>query len=277
LAHNNPKHLQRLISSLDSGSAAFFIHIDKKTDQRQFSNIRGRDVHFIAQRSAVYWGDFSVVEATLILLHQAMQGGDRFDRFVLLSGVDYPLRSAPEIERFFIDNKDIEFMNLTPLPNENAGKPMSRITTYRIRPGTLALLKMIQRISLRLRIMPRERDYRKYFCHHIPYAGSMWWALSRNACEYILNFVAKENKMVNFFKNTTVPDESFFQTIIGNSGFRAKIRRNLTYADWSGGGSSPAFLTERHLRRLRSSLSFPADDVYGAGEILFARKFSDVS
>jgi hypothetical protein len=89
--------------------------------------------------------------------------------------------------------------------------------------------------------------------------------------------VKKEIQVVDFFKNTVCSDESFFQTILGNSHFRSRIVRNLTYADWSAGGASPAYITEKHLALFQSTLSFAPDDVYGGGEMLFARKFLDES
>ena len=66
-----------------------------------------------------------------------------------------------------------------------------------------------------------------------------------------------------------------FQTILGNSPFKSNILRNLTYADWSAGGRNPALLTEKHIEFFKSNPSITIEDVYGAGELLFARKFSD--
>jgi len=66
----------------------------------------------------------------------------------------------------------------------------------------------------------------------IPYGGSTWWALSREACELVTAFVARERDFVRFFHHVICPDESFFQTIVGNSELRSQIRRNVTYVDW---------------------------------------------
>jgi hypothetical protein len=82
---------------------------------------------------------------------------------------------------------------------------------------------------------------------------------------------------VEFFKNTFCPDESFFQTILGNSRFKSRIVRSLTYADWIAGGLNPGNISEKHLAFFRSTSSFSVDSLLGAGEMLFARKFSDDS
>jgi hypothetical protein len=277
LAHNNPKHLLRLIRALSSSSSSFFIHIDRKSSLDDFANINGDNVYVSQERIPVYWGDFSQVEAILALLRIALTDPRRFDYFVLLSGTDYPLQSVSYIESFFERNKGKEFMNIVPMPCEAVGKPITRLTTYKPRPGdpTSKIAKFVRKLLVKIGAFQTERDYKSHLRNLVPYAGSTWWALSRGACEYILSFVASEPRIVNFFKHTVCPDESFFQTILGNSPYKARIRRNLTYTDWSSGGSSPAYITEQHLGFFTSSSPIIMDDAYGVGEVLFARKFSD--
>lgn len=82
-------------------------------------------------------------------------------------------------------------------------------------------------------------------------------------------------KVVEFFKHTYIPEESFFQTILGNSPYKSRTQGNLTYADWTGGGSHPGYITESHLDFLAANGPIMVDDVYGKREILFARKFTD--
>ena len=44
----------------------FFIHLDRKSPADAFTRIRGENVHFMRRRKAVHWGDFSIVQATVI-------------------------------------------------------------------------------------------------------------------------------------------------------------------------------------------------------------------
>ncbi|NMM36248.1 MAG: beta-1,6-N-acetylglucosaminyltransferase [Glaciimonas sp.] len=277
LAHNNPAHLQRLISALSTSTSHFFIHIDQKSKIDPFLSIKGNNIHFIQQRVPVFWGDFSQVEATLILLRAALSDRCGFERFVLLSGVDYPLRSASSIERFFENHPNREFMNLVAMPSEAAGKSLSRLTTYKQRPGDPLITRAIRKVLMMAGVVPHTRDYKAYLGDLAPYAGSTWWALSRQACDFILAFVTRETQAVQFFRNTLCPDESFFHTILGNSHFKSRIARNLTYTDWCAGGASPATITEKHLALFQATTWFAPDDTYGAGEMLFARKFADAS
>lgn len=280
LAHNNPSHLQCLIDAISSPSAACFIHIDKKSTLNDFHPLANEKVLFSARQVAIDWGDFSMVEATLILMRQALADPRRFDRFVLLSGADYPLRSASSIETFFSEHPAAEFINLVRMPALEERKPMNRLTDFVIRPQAPSSVRFLRKVQRKLGISAalRPRAYQRIVGHLEPYAGDQWWALSREACQYILEFVQKEKRIINFFKNTFCPDEMFFQIILGNSPFASRIQRNVTYVDWGEDitAEHPAWIREEHLDALfGSNLRFPSNGWYGAGEMLFARKFSD--
>jgi len=277
LAHGNPRHLARLVAALSSSRADFFVHIDRKSDILPFAEIQGQAIHYSDTRIPVYWGDYSIVEATLILLRCAFDWAKNFDRFVLLSGADYPVRTSAHIERFFEMNSDVEFMNLVAMPCDAAGKPISRLNTYTFRPQDGVVRRFARKALVKLKVLPRHRDHQACLAGLKPYAGSTWWALTRDAVQHVIDFTDNKREIVDFFKNTSIPDESFFQTILGNSIFQHKVRRNLTYADWSKGGKSPRLLTAADLSLLQSKPEFPASDIYGPGEIMFARKFSDDS
>ena len=280
LAHNNPNHLGELIKAVSSQRSTCFVHVDNKSEEQDFLHISGPDVLFSDKRVAVHWGDFSIVEATLILIRQALSHPRCFERLVLSSGVDYPLRSAGEIDTFFQEHPLDEFINIVQMPAKTERKPMWRLTTHRFSsPGDPFMKKLIRKIGAGTgfgRVL-RTRAYQKHFRGLTPYAGDQWWALTRDACKYILDFIEKEPAIYKFFRNTRCPDEMFFQIILGNSFFKEKMCRNLTYADWGGIVSShPARISEEHIHELFSSgLSFSSEDWYGPGPILFARKFSD--
>ncbi len=118
-----------------------------------------------------------------------------------------------------------------------------------------------------------KRNYRPILGDMTPYASSQWWALSRDAVHYILDFVATHRRFVDFYKRSLIPDEMFFHTILGNSPFRERAARNFTYADWTRGLSrNPAALTAEHIDRFADP-AFQLDDVEGIGPCFFARKF----
>ena len=72
LFHKDPRLLKRAIETLSSEDCGFFIHIDQKSDIRGFSVISGDNISFCKQRIPVYWSEFSQIEATMLLVRQAL-------------------------------------------------------------------------------------------------------------------------------------------------------------------------------------------------------------
>uniref|UniRef100_A0A831ZZY7 Peptide O-xylosyltransferase n=1 Tax=Desulfacinum infernum TaxID=35837 RepID=A0A831ZZY7_9BACT len=274
IAYNNARHFPRLIRALNTPRCGFFVHIDKKYDITPYTAVRGQNIVFSRNRVPVYWGDFSTVEAILIVLREALQSAEGFERFVLLSGSDYPVRSAESIERFFESHRETEYMNLVPMPSKALGKPLTRLSYYRPGPLTPPWLLFTAKALMKLHLWP-HRNYRKVLGNMKPYGGSMFWALTRNAAQYLLDFVDRRPDFLRFYRNTYCPDEMMLQTILGNSPFAPNIRRNLTYADWSARGRSPEWINRKHLDLFKTTVRFPPDDPYGPGDMLFARKFSE--
>lgn len=235
------------------------------------------NTYFCENNIPVYWGDFSIVEATVSLVRQALAAQCHYDRLILLSGMDYPISSTEHIERFFEINRNYEFMNLVEMPCDKLGKPMSRLTDYRFRPNSSRITELARQALTRVGVIPRERNYRSVLKDLTPYAGSQWWALTREACQKICDFVDNDHTIVDFYRNTLCPDEMFFQTILGNSRFRSNIRPNLTYTDWSAGGSSPAIINHEHLKILEKISDPTLTGTPDMPKRLFARKFDDGS
>lgn len=163
-------------------------------------------------------------------------------------------------------------MTLVEMPNEQAGKPLSRLTTLRF-PSNRPFLRFTFRLLAKFNLA--TRDYRAAFGDLKPYSGSTWWALSRDACRYIVDFHESDRHLAGYFVNTFAPDEAYFHTILGNSAFSARMRRGLIYEDWNGQNAHPTMIQEKHLRYLESVQEVCLNDLHGPGELLFARKFSD--
>jgi hypothetical protein len=278
LAHQHPEQVARLVDQLRSPAADMFLHIDAKTDIAPFLGVAGSDVHFTAKRVPVYWADYSQVSAILLLIEAVLAASRRYDYLVLLSGSDYPLRSTVEIENFFKENNGLEFIDSVAIPSPLRAKPLSRLTQYQRRPGLAGwLVGASRRVLVELGIVSRERDYKTRLGGLAPYGGGTWWALTREACDYVLKFAIRNPKFMKFFENTSSPDEMVFQTILENSPFRSNIRRGISYVDWSQGGSSPATITERHVARFRANPIVKREGPEEDGECLFCRKVVDAA
>jgi hypothetical protein len=275
-AHEHPAHLARLAQALASPNTAAFIHLDAKSDIGRFSKVRNAE--FLDARLPVYWGDMSLTEASILLLRTALHDPRQFERFVFLSGVDYPIRPQPYIEAFFEAHPDSEFINLCEMPNDEMGKPISRLTQYRLSGRASHSMRRLRRLLVRAKLLSDQRDYKAALGDLKPYGGSSWWALTRPACEYFLDFVTDNPRLFRFFRNTHIPDEGFIHTVLGNSPFRQKVRRGLMITDWTAGGAHPAMINEGHVARYtQPGPLITHDGPYGDGEVLFTRKFNDAS
>jgi hypothetical protein len=272
VAHKNPQLLKREIGMLSCEDCAFFIHIDQKTNIEEFAGIGGENVHFSEKRIPVYWGGFSQVQALLLLLRQALETPRDYDYFVHLHGSDYPLRGSKYIHAFLEENRGLEFMSTVKMPNEAAGQPISKINTRWIqsdKPVRRFLVRVLGKLGL------GQRDYTKYLGSLEPYSGSAWWALTRDACRYILDFMESNKHVERYFRSAPASDEMFFHTILGNSAFGSRIRRSFLYEDWGAGGKHPTMINDHHVALFEAQEKVCLSDVWGSGEVLFARKFSD--
>jgi hypothetical protein len=271
-AYKNPKLIQKTVERLAGANVSFYIHLDAKSDLARFASLKAQNVFFTNQRIPVFWAEFSGIEAILILIREALAAAECPDYLVLLSGSEYPLRGGKYIQEFFATNRGQEFMTLVKMPNEEAGKPLSRINTLRFpvrRPVWRFVFRALAKLGL------AQRNYKRYFGTLEPYSGHTWWALTREACQYIVDFKERDRKLTEFFQNAFAPEETFFHTILGNSPFKSRMRRNLVFEDWSAGGGHPAMISEPHLAFFEGQAGVCVQDHHGPGELLFARKFSD--
>ncbi len=268
LAHAQPVQFQRLVAALrDHG--AIHAHIDARSDAALF---RQPGVMMLDQRVKVRWGGFSIIEATIHLLHAALRSGKHFSHVVLLSGDSYPLASPSAIARF-LAGSDRNYINLVPMPAPAVGKPIERLTRFYLEqtprkskvPGAWHL------VNSRI-----HRDFRPSFGGMDPHGGSQWWALTRDAAKWILEEIDRRPEYVRFCRHTSIPDEHFFHTLLASSPFRHSLEPSLVYADFSG-PIAPAIINEAHVRSLLEAPEGRVADVYGHRRILFVRKLTDES
>ena len=282
LTHGMPDHLGRLITALRDDGVHFFVHVDRKVPIGPFVAHRASDVEFLDERVPVYWGEWQMVDATLRLMERALERAEP-DYLVLLSGSCYPIRSNRHI-RSVLGEGAGEFINSVRMPDERLHKPTSRLERYRFLSDRSLIQNVVRAVPVMIR-GPRKgrpfserwlltRDWRRDLPLE-PYGGSSWWALTGNAARYVLDVVARQPALVEFFENTRSPDESFFQTILANSSFAPAIRRSLIYCDWTRHGSHPALITAAHVEQFAKPGPVMAGGVYGSGELCFARKFPD--
>jgi hypothetical protein len=252
-AYKYPQQLGRLLRRLSTPNASFAVHVDRKTKPSVYRAMRAAaedvpNVRFVS-RHVSHWGGFGHVRATLKGLADVVERSVPFDYVVLLTGQDYPLRSAAAIECFLAKAGGSSFMNHWPLPYPPWGPRggLDRLEDWH--------LITYRRLHLALPLRRRLPGGLK------PYGGGGYWCLARPVAEDVHDFVRRNPAYVRFFEHVWTPDELFLQTIVLNSPLRDTIvNDNLRYIDWTR-TPAPAVLRASDFPKLIES-----------GK-LFARKF----
>jgi hypothetical protein len=260
LAHANPLQLKRLVQKLSNNITDIYIHIDAKANIADFMIITALpNVYFITKREKVYWGAYSIVQATVNGFEQMMASGKPYDYITLLSGQDYPLKSNAAIVDFFKANPNKAFMEFYTV-NDVWQEAIPRLTKYYLTNYPFAGSTKLEAILNRLlpkRQLPKD----------LVFVGrSQWFSITLAQAKYIVTTLATNHKLRRYFTFTWGSDEFVFQTLLYNSPFKSQmVYNNLRYIDWSAGGASPKTFTIADAPVLLET------------DKLFARKFNEAT
>ncbi len=268
MAHKYPEQLHRLVSRLNDGLSAFFVHIDKNVEISQFKSLGefGDPIHFV-ERVASGWATFGQVQSVLNGLKAVKESNKQFDTISLLSGQDYPIKSNAEIDSHFKASQYSVFIDYFPLPNfkkwkeDNGG--IYRVNKYFFGLKRYKLFSS-KSINFLANFIPFLR--RKIPDGMNPYAGSQWWSINMYALNYVLDYINKHPEYAAFHQYTFACDELFFQMILVNSNderIQKSIENdNKRFMKWKTSNSShPETLVADDLPEILNS------------KALFARKF----
>jgi len=239
LVHKNEDQVKRLISHL-SKDFDIYVHIDKRTP----IEIQNEKTIFVYKKYKAYWGSFNQIMATLYLLEKAYKKG--YDRYVLISGEDLPIKSNEEIKKFFENNRN-EYINIDKLPTTKYLKAGFKRVTRHWRNKRLhdqngmivRIIRRIERISFSLINMIRVRPIDYEF-----YGGTNWFNITNSCVKSIFEYIRNDKKYIQRFKWTRCGDEIFYQTIIHKIDHLKVIDNCLRYIDRRNGGAHPKILLE---------------------------------
>lgn len=209
------------------------IHVDAKSDIEEFKRVipDTKQITFITRRISVFWGGFSSIEATMEALQCAMTY--MCDRYVLLQGCDYPLHSNEYIEKFFEENRDIEFLKAYNVTKSVRKINYMKCHGYHIFDGIDRSNKCFATFIARAfsAVNKFGIKYRKGFYwdsinrkKYEIYWGWGHFALTHQCVEYIVNTYKNNVPLNRYFKHIFPVDETYLQTIVYNSPFKNKVR-----------------------------------------------------
>lgn len=246
-AHKNPHQLKRLIEKIDSENAFFYVHIDLKSDIKEFKSvIQKPNVFFIEERVDCIWGDFSQVAATLNLIEIVLKKHAN-GMCIFLSGQDYPIKPIDAITDFLSKNSDKNFIDIREIAKMWDKKECKKRTRryrynfsnergdFAILTPRMRFLKLVfkKKIPLSLFIksfIPRQLDMKFY-------GGSNWWAFNFDTLNKIHRYIDdNKKKLYGHFIYTHCADEIFFHTIIKHlikNDDTIVLDDTITYVNWS--------------------------------------------
>ena len=225
-AYIDPKYIGRLANKLVVNTDnEVFIHCDKKVDIKPFLDSCGnnKSIHFVKKRVVISWGGFSSNEGSVNSFREALATG-KFDRFVVLTGLEYPIRSNDSILEFFEENKDTEYIRAANESKSTDINNLHKYCFYWFLDDINILKKIINKLNaflLESKILIKFKkpyiilNYKK----HDIYRGWAHIALTDKAVKYIINFHDSNPTFNKYFKSSYASGESYFHTILYNSPF----------------------------------------------------------
>jgi hypothetical protein len=265
LCHKDPDGVIAQARRLTSAGDCVAIHFDARAPAADHAAIRAAlagdpRVTFARRRLRCGWGTWSLVEATLVTVQAALDAFPRATHVYLLSGDCLPIKSADYI-RAFLDREDADWIECT-----------DYFTGGWIKTG-------LRDERLAYRHWFNERSHKWLFYQSLDWQrrlglarsvpaglavqiGSQWWCLRRRTVEAVLDFIRRRPDVRRFFRTTWIPDETFFQTLVGHLIPAAEVRsRTLTFLMFSDYGMPVTFYNDHY-------------DLLVSQNYLFARKIS---
>jgi hypothetical protein len=237
LSHRNPKQVLRLISTLnrmfdnpriachhDFSQSAF--HIEEVPD----------NVTFVRPHIQTSWANFSVIDAAMSALRLLYEDDEAPERFVLLSGQCYPIKSADLI-----------------MATLNFGQYDAQIRYTKIDSSSKGPWSLMcnDRYCLRSPFYPFSDGF---YC----FAGSHWFSANKRVANQLIDFHVDNALLAQHYRyleqtKIIAPEESYYHTILCNSEHLKIHNSDLRYTDWSRGGSHPKTLTMDDLEKIIAS------------------------
>lgn len=265
LCHKDPEAIIDQAKRLTAVGDYLAIHFDARAKKADYALIRSElqgnpNVVFAKKRIKCGWGEWSLVQATLNALSAAEAAYPNATHFYMLSGDCMAIKSSEYAHRF-LDNNDADFV-----------ESFDYFKSDWIKTG-------FKEERLIYRHLFNERKHKWLFYTSVKFQerfgltrpvpedlqimiGSQWWCLRRQTIEWILEFCRERKDVMQFFRTTWIPDETFFQTLVRHIIPSSEIRaRTLTFLMFSDYGMPVTFYNDHY-------------DLLLGQDYLFARKIS---
>ena len=259
-----------------------YIHIDKKSalNTPEYLAQLNQLEHVTAVSTyKINWGSYLHMMAIYDLLKAAYSESKEIDRFHIISGDDFPIRSYEEFVAFFAseEHRRQNFIELTDIRQMPAMQRrydkfhFLHIFNYKSKNVFLQTIrKIIQHTQY---LIPFHRKVR------FDYKGLVWASLSREGVAQIMEYMTPQR--IRTLKYCEIPEEFMVQNALMTSPLAdTVVTDNLRYDDWSGCKTGPRVLEIDDYEKLKASSAFFARKIQASAEnpnaeALYEKLFQD--
>ena len=232
LAHEDAAMLHRLVRRI-APLGPVYVHVDAKTDTTEWQR-EDLPCVFLSSRVPVYWGDWSMVEATTHLLESALADSSN-GRFTLLSGSHYPIISNQEIAQKASELGILIGSRSAPnMPDGTRPESDYLRRFYRTRKPNGLWSRLKNGFMNRIIYFRRPLDWRSVAPATGMRAGEQYWSLDREFAEYCVAQIRTSPPLIDYFKQIVCSDEKVFATLYGEYAREISLE-GTTYSKWAAG------------------------------------------
>jgi hypothetical protein len=270
LVHTDPMQVYRLCATLLLDEQAdIYIHVDLKSreDFSACQELSKARIRFVSERYPVYWAGFNMVLATLALMKEAVEARVGYNRMVLVSGSDYPLKHPRAIHQ---DLRNSRFPQLINRINafDSSEYYIHQVTRFHFRDGWIPFTtadKVLRKLAT-ISVRPIKRSLPEAL---IPCEGSQWWVLTEECVRCLLTMVRDRPELSRLYRYAMAPDEHFFHTLVQNSPFAAEAAPIMPYTGKGMWKKANIHVVHPSLKKIYTLDDF--DELMATGK-LFVRK-----
>lgn len=234
-SHKNPEQILRLIGTIKQSSPNSLVLVshDFQSSDLEYRPLQKRfgGIEVIPRQQSVRRGDASILQVYLEAVLWLRQHEPTFDWLVCLSGQDYPLQPASQIEAFlentqydgFIDYWDV-LASESPAGRKNDYKrffsqyislplwtrwwlrKLSRLERF----APLRTVWFFGLVGIKATTTPFSDRFRCY-------RGWYWFTLSKSCLDYLISYLDTHPQLLRYYRRTLAPEESLVQTVLVNS------------------------------------------------------------
>lgn len=262
--HTRPAQIARLVRVITEGSpdAVVLISHDVAGQPLDVPSLQALgNVHVLFHRGN--YGDFSHVDRYFAAVDWLEENGIDYNWLENLSGQDYPLRPIAEIEAELDSTSFDGFLLYTAVFPERVPPAADHgATGYQLAPPfdaamrydyrhwrlgkatdlkyrlmyPLMALNLVQpwiRVSNSYAVVGVRRRHSVFGPDFHCYGGSFFCTLRAGCVRYIREYARANPQVIDFFRTAMAPEETFFHSVLVNSGQFKLTTDYKRYIDWS--------------------------------------------